>query len=277
MGQIGEDLDRLCRSWQAQSFSAEDTAGERAGEVRRQRVVRFRTCRPDAVTSGRNVLTPVRRLPTSVEKLRDLAASPHTRDPAVANALRGIVPENVEALDEEAAAEILNRAIRALLDDGQEQLLGRLEIPYPRYPAGSRVSGRPASPPRWDRASVNSSDPDWHLLGFQVGFPIGVPSSELTATPDWIEFYARRGFHVLTFRTVRSKMRRGAPQWPFVDGVDHPWQPDELPQSVRTSPGPSPSDWRGVSTATPFDAPSSSSDVWQRQVRDALRAHAEIG
>ncbi|MCA1707133.1 MAG: DUF2384 domain-containing protein [Actinobacteria bacterium] len=202
--------------------------------------------------------------------MSDLATSSFVREPRVAEVLRDILPDDTENLDEEVAASSLNHVIRVLVDHNMEDILAKLGIPFPRYPATAATSGGTA-PPEWDRTSASLVGPDWSLLGRKVGFPIGVPSSELTSTPDWIEYYARRGFHILTYRTVRSKERVGTPDWPFLEGIDRPWEPDRLPSSVRATLRSSPPDWRGVSTATPFDAPSPHPNIWQEQVAETLR------
>lgn len=40
----------------------------------------------------------------------------------------------------------------------------------------------------------------WKLLGFDIGYPLGVPASALTAKATWIDYFSRFGFNVFTFK-----------------------------------------------------------------------------
>lgn len=42
------------------------------------------------------------------------------------------------------------------------------------------------------------------IAGLRVDFPLGIPASILTPTHEWLTFFARRGFDILTYKTVRS-------------------------------------------------------------------------
>jgi dihydroorotate dehydrogenase len=51
--------------------------------------------------------------------------------------------------------------------------------------------------------------------GFKADFPLGVPASILTANASYLQYYADRGYSILTYKTVRSTDRPGHPfpQW----------------------------------------------------------------
>src|SRR5437764_10117872 len=46
------------------------------------------------------------------------------------------------------------------------------------------------------------------IAGLPVDFPLALPASVLTANSKWVAFYARRGFDILTYKTVRTEYRK---------------------------------------------------------------------
>src|SRR5205085_2457229 len=89
-----------------------------------------------------------------------------------------------------------------------QPLLAAYDIPHPSYNYFEDFRGNSDGP--WDRLPQTWQAPTpalWTVLGFDVGFPLGVPASVLTSTARWIDYYARCGFNVLTFKTVRSMER----------------------------------------------------------------------
>ena len=68
------------------------------------------------------------------------------------------------------------------------------------------------------------------LLGFNVDFPVGVPASALTCNHWYIKMYARLGFDILTYKTVRTREHSGHdfPNWAYV-----PQPPDKLEYSFE--------------------------------------------
>jgi hypothetical protein len=220
------------------------------------------------------------RSPSPARKLQDLIRSLPRYDrilrEGLGSELRALLLDDAGGLDDDAATDKLNHVIRLLLDNDMAPLLAAHGIPYPRYPSKTNGSGH-VGPDLWDTPVEPVLEPRWRLLGFDVGSPIGIPACELTSTADWIEYYARQGFHILTYRTVRSKERSASPEWPFLEGVDGPWEPGGLPPSVRSADSPVPPDWRAISTATPFAAPSPPPEVWQADVADARERLAALG
>ncbi len=189
--------------------------------------------------------------------------------PGLESAVRDVVPEDVAALDDDTAGAVLNDVIRLFFERKMVSALGAHGIPFPRYPVVPDGSVEVRGPEVWDTPRDVASQRRWKVLGFDVGFPVGIPTCELTSSADWIEYYARQGFNVLTYSTVRNVERSSGRNWAFLDSIDQPWEPNGLPSSVRSTDSPLPPDWRSISTATPFSAPSPSPDVWERDVEDA--------
>lgn len=198
--------------------------------------------------------------------------------PGLGNDVRQLVPDDLTGLDEDAAVRALNDVILLFIERGLSTILTAHGIPHPRYPVLRDGPADVPSPQFWDTA--RSADPpgSWTVLGFEVGFPVGIPTCELTSTANWVEYYARQGFHVLTYRTVRSEERppdvRG---WAFLQGVDRPWDPGAIPESVRSTDSKLPPDWRTISTATPFAAPCPPPEVWERDIGDARERLVRLG
>lgn len=110
-----------------------------------------------------------------------------------------------------------------------------------------------------------------NIAGFWVDFPIGLPASVLASNSNWIEFYARRGFDILTYKTVRTGFYPAHPwpNWVFlsdapliesVDGLSFAGEPGYWPGNVKTA-----------SMANSFGIASFSPDWWVDDVRRARR------
>lgn len=192
----------------------------------------------------------------------------------VIDELRRLVPEGEAAYaDEEAAAAAINLVIARFVELNLTDILSAHALPWPRYgtePGDQQVPGLSDVP------TAPGPRTGWQVLGFDVGFPIGIPACELTSTPAWIDFYARHGFNIFTFRTVRSEERTGQ-EWPFVAGLDRPWELGQQPPAVQSTTSHLPPDWRAISTLTPFTAPSPPPDVWRRQVEETRKGLASLG
>lgn len=219
------------------------------------------------------------RLATLLRSLRgyDLLSN------GVCDEVTGIVPggaESIRHLDDDAIAAVWFDVVGILRRRRLEPVLSLHGLPYPRYPVGDDVqtSDTPLVT-MWDAPRPpEASRGGWTVLGFDVGFPVGIPSCELTANADWIEYYARKGFHVLTYRTVRNKPKPGSPyDWVFLADIGRPWAPDDAPRAVRHSEGTMPRDWRAISTATSFVAPCPPPEIWEPDVRAARERLDELG
>lgn len=130
------------------------------------------------------------------------------------------------------------------------------------------VNSTKATVPRETRASHS-------LLGFDVGFPIGVASSAAIRTPRHVEFFARRGFNVLTFKTVRSRAwpSHSEPNWVYLDDLSHPLELEDLKSQIVACGGPDTrlEDLGGFSTANSFGVPSPAPPEWQADFAEAKR------
>ncbi|MEJ7606368.1 MAG: hypothetical protein WKF37_08885, partial [Bryobacteraceae bacterium] len=62
----------------------------------------------------------------------------------------------------------------------------------------------PAETPPLDVPPVRGS---WNFCGLPVASPLGMPAGPLLNS-DWILYYSRLGFDVLTYKTVRSRYRK---------------------------------------------------------------------
>src|SRR5206468_2823887 len=100
---------------------------------------------------------------------------------------------------------------------------------------------------------------------------VGVPASVLTATADWIEYYARRGFNVLTYKTVRSALRdaHSKPNWVFLNDLTEPLEPGQTPETYGDALV-WPRDPNAFSMANSFGVPSFAPEIWQKDVSKAV-------
>jgi len=173
---------------------------------------------------------------------------------------------------------ILNELVRLCVQGGLRPLLGAYGISYPTYnyfehfidedePARSNALGPWAAP----RVNRLATPPVWRVLGFDVGFPLGIPASVLTATSAWIDYYARLGFNVLTFKTVRSRQwdAHAKPNWVFLRDLEKPLAPDSLPESAIGDESYWPSDPHAFSMANSFGVPSFDPSFWQPDLEKA--------
>ncbi len=109
------------------------------------------------------------------------------------------------------------------------------------------------------------------FLGLPVRSRLGVPASILS-TSRWLETYARLGFDVLTFKTVRSIARLcgSPPNWLYLDEADlarHLADPDAPLHAVdQPTPG------CGLTLAGSFGMPSAPPSFWQPDLERACRS-----
>ncbi|MGO8905513.1 MAG: hypothetical protein ACLQMH_07820 [Solirubrobacteraceae bacterium] len=112
------------------------------------------------------------------------------------------------------------------------------------------------------------------LLGHSVGFPIGVPASVLTADAKWVEYFARSGFNVLTFKTIRSHACAPSefPNWVFLEDHDAPLPVGVNPREVVAHGDENTylRQLRAFSTANSFGVPCSDPETWMSEVRASV-------
>lgn len=107
------------------------------------------------------------------------------------------------------------------------------------------------------------------FLGFQVSSRLGIAAG-LLLNSSWIECYARLGFDILTYKTVRSAYRPcyPLPNWVFVDargGLDV--NRDQILRVARRRPR----DVEDVTSAVCFGMPSQDPSVWRKDVARAKK------
>ncbi len=131
---------------------------------------------------------------------------------------------------------------------------------YRNLEAGPRFTGEI---PPWE------PHPVYTFLGHQLNSPLGIPAG-LLLDSKWIRLYARLGYDILVYKTVRSR------RYPV-----HPWPnclfvktdmllPHRLPSRVVA-----PKDWeppspRKVTITNSFGMPSLPPEEWQEDVERAL-------
>ena len=123
-----------------------------------------------------------------------------------------------------------------------------------------------------DRAA--KAEPTGSLLSRPVAFPIGVPASVLTADSRWVRFFARHGFNVLTFKTVRSRAwePHPFPNWVFLEDADEPLPVGIDPRDVVVYGDESTylRRLRAFSMANSFGVPSTPPSKWGPEIKAAL-------
>jgi dihydroorotate dehydrogenase len=112
------------------------------------------------------------------------------------------------------------------------------------------------------------------FLGVQIGMPIGIGSSVLTATPEAVASLGRLGFNVISYKTVRSDEwdPHDPPTWTFVDDEELPYNLDSAPRTIRTRASTMPKDLRRSSTVNSFGAPSKKPEIWTKELVAAREA-----
>ena len=110
------------------------------------------------------------------------------------------------------------------------------------------------------------------FFGLPVRSRFGVPASILLNS-RWIETYARLGFDLLTYKTVRSQARlcHAPPNWLFLDerSVAAGLHDAEKPLAVAAR---APADPRGATAGGSFGIPSVAPEVWKPDIAAARRA-----
>jgi dihydroorotate dehydrogenase len=138
-------------------------------------------------------------------------------------------------------------------------------------PFKTNVAGPWDPPPLGDGVTPGRR---WTLLGRDVGYPIGIPASSLTVNAKYIDYFARQGFNILTYKTVRSHAWSAYefPNWIYLEDVDRPLKVDgsysETPVIGHTKSFPR--DFRAYSTANSFGVPSEHPDVWTQDLEAAV-------
>lgn len=121
-----------------------------------------------------------------------------------------------------------------------------------------------AHPPALPRVRRLPEGPGAHLLGHHLNSPLGIAAGPLL-NAKWVEGYARLGFDILTYATVRSR-EHAAHSLPNIRHVD-PY--DHVALGARRA------SMNGDATlAVSFGLPSMDPDVWRKDMR---RAREKLG
>ncbi len=107
-------------------------------------------------------------------------------------------------------------------------------------------------------------EPSYRLLGFSLNSPIGIPAGILLNS-RWVATYARLGFDILTYKTVRTRLRPAypLPNWVFLD-CESQLQPGHT-QPLTAYPMPNRS-LDQLTSAICFGMPSASPEIWRKDV-----------
>jgi dihydroorotate dehydrogenase len=137
--------------------------------------------------------------------------------------------------------------------------------------------GFPQEPPElFLDAPIVDFPRSWSLLGHEIGFPIGIPASVLTSTAKWIDYFAKHGFNVFTYKTVRGTRTAAYdfPNWVFLEDAAEPLPVAQggSPEGVRVrgSRDTYLRHLRAFSTANSFGVPSEDPAIWREDVERAL-------
>ncbi len=166
-----------------------------------------------------------------------------------------------------------SRLLSFCLKSRLQPILALSDIAAPAYNIVETFEENARGP--WDRLPLTSqiSTPiEWSLLGHPVRFPLGVPASVLTESAEYVRYYARRGFNVITYKTVRSRpfQAHRFPNWVILKDLQEPWfDMSEVP-TVTATEDVWPEKPYAFSTANSFGVPSSEPNVWQHDVESSL-------
>ena len=108
------------------------------------------------------------------------------------------------------------------------------------------------------------------LLDFEINSPLGIAAGPLLNS-NWIRVYAKLGFDILTYKTVRTRKRPSNPKpnCLFVD-TEGPITPVRLGDRM-TAGGKTPTGLSDITITNSFGVPSRNPGIWQADVEKAKR------
>ena len=124
--------------------------------------------------------------------------------------------------------------------------------------------------PQWPGALPPvPATPRKRFFGLDVASRIGI-SAGLLLNAQWIGFYARCGFDILTYKTVRSRRRecQPMPNWLFIAPTDAA-HVGEAGRALHARPQPAGSDPREWTSTVSYGMPSRDPAVWMADVAHA--------
>jgi len=181
-----------------------------------------------------------------------------------------------QAAKHEYPTELFWRIVLVAYKYGFYDLLTTRGLPSPSYEIKNRYNllmapvGFEAEPPLLPLINRPTK-----IAGHRVDFPLGLPASVLATNSKWIEFYARRGFDILTYKTVRTEYRDAHPwpNWVFLKDPKEMETPFNDP--VIGFPDYWPEDASTLSMANSFGIPSLAPEGWQEDVQRARQVVRE--
>ncbi|MBF6172104.1 hypothetical protein [Nocardia blacklockiae] len=231
--------------------------------------------------SLREVETTLSREPSLLHLIRQCYRN-NVRDPRRLHRANQIL-DNIGSSGQRLKSEELSALPDILYFGAQFRLASEHGIELPAYNISKGYFDNAQYPLSSVPPSRPTTDPArrWSLLGHQIGFPIGVSSSALTANSLWIYYFARHGFNVLTYKTVRSRFHPGfdKPNWIFASNIKDPLPVTSHFRSHHvtaeednwvTSP-------ELVSTVNSFGVPSLDPKEWKPDVAEAKRIVEAFG
>jgi len=113
--------------------------------------------------------------------------------------------------------------------------------------------------------------PGFRFLDFRVNSPLGVPAGPLL-NARWVELYARLGFDLPVYKTVRSAYRKVHPA-PNCLYLDDPGEltAERFGERLTATPN-APADPARISITNSFGMPSRDPDTWQADMEKARAA-----
>jgi dihydroorotate dehydrogenase len=205
---------------------------------------------------------------------------------------RGALPEDLQRLCTDLPSlspegrEHLSRELQAFLFlGGRLDLLAEAGVPHPYNTRESLA----ANEEPWDARPLSSDGvdpgPRWPLLGYEVGYPIGVPACPLSANAKWVAYLGAHAYNVITYKTVRTNewLVEPPPHWAFAENGSDPLPPGvdlltlaevdpNSPGDFRASDDLYPRELRAYSMANSFGVPSPPAERWTADVADARRS-----
>jgi dihydroorotate dehydrogenase len=219
---------------------------------------------------------PLRRLAQRLGHRRDALPADRPNERQLWDELTQLLPEDeqIRSLSSEDQEALRLELERFCFVHGWDEVLRESGIVHPyRY-----REGFPQQPPDAPLEVPLAEFPgSWSLLGHEIGFPIGIPASVLTSTAKWIDYFAKHGFNVFTYKTVRSRRTtaHAFPNWVFLEGPAEPLPVDRVDLDPAATVVQGNRDTymqrlRAFSTANSFGVPSEDPSIWREDVENAL-------
>jgi dihydroorotate dehydrogenase len=181
-----------------------------------------------------------------LQTLRDSPVQSKERE-ALMSALRAWLAANGDAIAE--------------LYPGDAPPFDHLQTYWSNFYSGPRVASSPIP--------LERERPTFNLLGLPLGIPFGVPACAVTPHSGYVEYFASRGFDLITYKTVRGGPwnPHRSPNLAFAAGVRQPLSEAQLNDPVLPTMHPDAlRDIRRASFVNSIGVPSLPVAQWQADV-----------